>query len=79
MMQSLPSGKQKKIHQEFEHLFIYACQLPLELANLFYTKDIHMQKHVIMEVYANKWMKNQFCKLFALTDGAVTWDMSVMS
>ena len=54
MMQSLPSGKQKKIHQEFEHLFIYACQLPLELANLFYTKDIHMQKHVIMEVYANK-------------------------
>ena len=31
-----------------------------------------------MEVYTNNYRKNQVCKLSALTDGAVTWDISVM-
>ena len=31
------------------------------------------------EVYANEYTENQMCKLFALTDGALTWDMSMMS
>ena len=33
----------------------------------------------LTEVYVNEYTKNQVCKLFALTDGAVTQDMSAMS
>ena len=35
-----------------------------------------MQQYAITEVYANKCKKYQFCKLVALTNGAVTQDMS---
>ena len=31
-----------------------------------------------MQVYANKYTENQVCKLFAFTEGALNWNMSVM-
>ena len=31
-----------------------------------------------MEVYIDECTKNQVCNLFALTDGADTWDMFVI-
>ena len=37
-----------------------------------------MQRYAITEVYTNEYSKNQFRKLVALTDGAVTREMSVM-
>ena len=54
------------------------CQLPSKFADWSYMEDIHGQYCAIMEVYAKECTKNQVCKLFALTDGVVTWDMSVM-
>ena len=47
------------------------CQLPLELADRSYIENN-------MEVYTSECTKNHVCKLFALTDGAVTRDMSAM-
>ena len=41
-------------------------------------QDMHVQLCAIMEVYVNKCMENQGCKLFALTDGAVIQDMLAM-
>lgn len=37
-----------------------------------------MQYYAIMKVQANECTKIQVCKLFALRDGAVAWDMSAM-
>ena len=39
---------------------------------------MHVQKCAVTQLYANKYTENQVCKLFALTEGAVTLDMSKM-